>query len=67
MAGFDSGTGTAGSSFTKYNYPGLYDSSNFHSCRHKISNWHNATEIQQCELSSLAESVDISSLLLGKY
>lgn len=25
MAGVDSGTGVAGSSFTHYNYPGIYD------------------------------------------
>ncbi|KAI0713835.1 glycoside hydrolase family 13 protein [Earliella scabrosa] len=55
MAGFDSGAGVAGSSFTKYNYAGIYKSSDFHSCRHKISNWHNATEIQQCELAGLAD------------
>lgn len=32
MAGIDSGSGVAGSSFSHYNYPGIYDSSNFHYC-----------------------------------
>ena len=57
MAGLDSGSGTAGSSFTKYNYPGIYQDQDFHTCRHGIDNWNSASEIQTCELSGLAEYV----------
>ena len=55
MSALDSGTGYAGSSFTKYNYPGIYQNQDFHSCRHGINNWDNATEVQTCELAGLAE------------
>ena len=57
MAGLDSGSGTAGSSFTKYNYPGIYQDQDFHTCRHGIDNWNSASDIQTCELSGLAEYV----------
>lgn len=57
MAGLDSGSGTAGSSFTKYNYPGIYQNQDFHTCRHGINDWNNASEIQTCELAGLAECV----------
>ncbi|TFK85702.1 glycoside hydrolase family 13 protein [Polyporus arcularius HHB13444] len=55
MAGLDSGSGNAGSSFTKYNYPGIYQNQDFHNCRHGINNWNDATEIQTCELAGLAD------------
>ena len=55
MSGSDSGTGNAGSSFTKYNYPGIYQDQDFHSCRHGINNWDDANEVQTCELAGLAE------------
>lgn len=34
MAGVDSGVGTAGTSFTHYNYPGVWNSADFHSCEY---------------------------------
>ncbi|VDB96842.1 unnamed protein product [Peniophora sp. CBMAI 1063] len=59
MAGQDSGTGTAGSSFTKYNYPGLYSTNDFHHCglepNDQIVNWDNEQEVWTCELSGLAD------------
>ncbi|KAI0738098.1 glycoside hydrolase family 13 protein [Daedaleopsis nitida] len=55
MAGFDSGQGTAGSSFSHYNYPGIYQDADFHSCRHGIDNWNSAYSIQNCELAGLAD------------
>ena len=55
MSGLDSGTGNAGSSFTKYNYPGIYQDQDFHTCRHGINNWNDANEVQTCELAGLAE------------
>ncbi|EJF58002.1 glycoside hydrolase family 13 protein [Dichomitus squalens] len=55
MSGVDSGNGYAGSSFTKYNYPGIYQDSDFHACRHGIDQWNNATSIQTCQLAGLAD------------
>ncbi|KZV64539.1 carbohydrate-binding module family 20 protein [Peniophora sp. CONT] len=59
MAGQDSGTGTAGSSFTKYNYPGIYSNNDFHHCglepNDQIVNWNNEQEVWTCELSGLAD------------
>ena len=61
MAGIDSGTGTACSSFTHYNYPGIYQNQDFHHCGLEpgddIVNYDNAQEVQTCELVNLAECV----------
>jgi len=58
MAGIESGTGTAGDSFTHYSYP-IYSTNDFHHCGNgngdDISNYNNATEVQYCELVNLAE------------
>ena len=62
MAGSDSGTGVAGSSFTHYVYPGIYESQDFHYCGlepgNNIVNYDNAVEVQTCQLDDLAESVN---------
>ncbi|WP_405591918.1 carbohydrate-binding module family 20 domain-containing protein [Streptomyces sp. NBC_01190] len=50
-----SGTGTGGSSYTKYNYPGYYQDQDFHSCRTGISDYTNRANVQTCELSGLAD------------
>ncbi|CUA75640.1 alpha-amylase [Rhizoctonia solani] len=59
MAGIENGTGVAGSSFTHYNYPGIYQSENFHHCGldpgDDIVNYDNRLEVQTCELVNLAE------------
>ncbi|KAI0635064.1 glycoside hydrolase [Trametes polyzona] len=59
MAGVDSGTGVAGSSFTHYNYPGIYQVQDFHHCGLEpgddIVNYDNAVEVQTCELVNLAD------------
>ena len=59
MAGVDSGTGTAGSSFTHYDYPGIYQTQDFHYCGLEpyddINNYGNRQEVQTCELVNLAE------------
>ncbi|KAJ7252048.1 glycoside hydrolase [Mycena rebaudengoi] len=59
MAGSDSGTGTAGSSFTHYNYPGIYQTQDFHHCGlesgDEIVNYGNRVEVQTCELVNLAD------------
>ena len=59
MAGSDSGSGVAGSSFTHYNYPGIYQYQDFHHCGLEpgddIVNYDNRVEVQTCELVNLAE------------
>ncbi|MBB0244381.1 glycosidase [Streptomyces alkaliphilus] len=53
-----SGTGTGGTSYSKYNYPGLYSSNDFSSCREDIrgSDYTNDRwRVQNCELVGLAD------------
>lgn len=61
MAGIDSGTGVDGSTFTHYNYPGIYQNQDFHHCGLEpgddIVNYDNRVEVQTCELVNLAEWV----------
>ncbi|MBT2456311.1 carbohydrate-binding module family 20 domain-containing protein [Streptomyces sp. ISL-86] len=54
MAAAD-GTGTGGSSYTKYNYPGLYSGSDMDDCRSAISNYGDRANVQNCELVQLAD------------
>ncbi|KAJ7443198.1 glycoside hydrolase [Mycena galericulata] len=59
MAGIDSGTGTAGSTFTHYVYPGIYEYQDFHHCglepNDEIVNYDNRLEVQTCQLDNLAD------------
>ncbi|KAI0067436.1 glycoside hydrolase [Artomyces pyxidatus] len=59
MAAQDSGTGVAGSSYTHYNYPGIYQTQDFHHCGlepgDNIVNWDSMAEVQNCQLDSLAD------------
>lgn len=50
-----SGTGTGGSSYTKYDYPGLYSSYDFDDCTSQISNYGDRWNVQHCELVGLAD------------
>ncbi|MFD5071062.1 carbohydrate-binding module family 20 domain-containing protein [Streptomyces sp. NPDC058369] len=50
-----SGTGTGGSSYTKYNYPGLYSSADMDDCTAQISNYGDRANVQNCELVGLAD------------
>ncbi|MFH8803528.1 alpha-amylase family protein [Streptomyces sp. NPDC017936] len=50
-----SGTGTGGSSYTKYAYPGLYSSYDFDDCTSQISNYSDRWNVQHCELVGLAD------------
>ncbi|WP_330480340.1 carbohydrate-binding module family 20 domain-containing protein [Streptomyces sp. NBC_00724] len=50
-----SGTGTGGSSYTKYNYPGLYSSFDMDDCTAQISNYQDRANVQNCELVGLAD------------
>jgi alpha-amylase len=59
------GTGSAGTVYTKYSYPGLYGPEDFHAnpnpafssvlCDHSIGDFYNAVEVQTCELGGLAD------------
>ncbi|KAK6980939.1 putative glycoside hydrolase family 13 protein [Favolaschia claudopus] len=59
MSGMENGTGVAGSPFTHYNYPGLYNYDDFHHCGltpgDEILNYTNRAEVQTCELLNLAD------------
>ncbi|MGW7242081.1 alpha-amylase [Streptomyces sp. NPDC054804] len=50
-----SGTGTGGSSYTKYDYPGLYSSYDFDDCTSPVSNYADRWNVQHCELVGLAD------------
>jgi alpha-amylase len=49
------GTGTGGSSYGKYDYPGLYSSPDLDDCRSQISNYRDRYNVQHCELVGLAD------------
>lgn len=50
-----SGTGTGGSSYTKYDYPGLYSFYDFDDCTATVSDYTNRANVQNCELVQLAD------------
>ncbi|MFF5936473.1 carbohydrate-binding module family 20 domain-containing protein [Streptomyces sp. NPDC012508] len=50
-----SGTGTGGTSFSKYDYPGLYSGSDMDDCRATISNYQDRANVQNCELVGLPD------------
>ncbi|MGW5114561.1 alpha-amylase [Streptomyces noursei] len=50
-----SGTGTGGTQYTKYTYPGTYQDWDFHGCRRSISDYTNRDDVQNCELVGLAD------------
>ncbi|MDH6228183.1 carbohydrate-binding module family 20 domain-containing protein [Streptomyces sp. MJP52] len=50
-----SGTGTGGSSYTKYNYPGIYSAPDFDNCTSQITNYGDRGNVQNCELVGLAD------------
>ncbi|MFM8910838.1 MAG: alpha-amylase family glycosyl hydrolase [Gemmatimonadota bacterium] len=55
MTNFPSpGTGSAGTAYTKYEYPGLYTREDFHTpCA--LNDYGNAAQVQDCELYSLPD------------
>jgi alpha-amylase len=55
MAGVEQGIGSAGTAFTKYDYPGLYGPQDFHTCRQPVKDYNNAEDVTQCELVGLAD------------
>jgi alpha-amylase len=54
MAAEESGTGSAGTRFTKYHYPGLYQRKDFHTCRHPID-YNDRDTVINCELVGLPD------------
>ncbi|MEU6554782.1 alpha-amylase family protein [Streptomyces sp. NPDC046915] len=50
-----SGTGTGGSSYTKYDYPGLYSSYDFDDCTSQVTDYADRWNVQHCELVGLAD------------
>ncbi|AOP48684.1 alpha-amylase [Streptomyces lydicus] len=50
-----SGTGTGGTQYAKYNYPGFYQDWDFHGCRKSISDYTDRDDVQNCELVGLAD------------
>ncbi|MGW1593034.1 alpha-amylase [Streptomyces sp. NPDC002343] len=50
-----SGTGTGGSPYTKYDYPGLYSSYDFDDCTAQVSDYSDRWNVQHCELVGLAD------------
>ncbi|MBD1916145.1 alpha-amylase family protein [Phormidium sp. FACHB-322] len=55
MTGFESGVGSAGTRFSKYDYPDLYAPEDFNDCRQPVINYYNAENVTQCELVGLAD------------
>ncbi|MFJ8002417.1 carbohydrate-binding module family 20 domain-containing protein [Streptomyces sp. NPDC096310] len=49
------GTGTGGTSYTKYNYPGIYSGADMDDCRSTINNYGDRANVQNCELVGLAD------------
>ncbi|WP_406305447.1 alpha-amylase family glycosyl hydrolase [Streptomyces sp. NBC_00885] len=50
-----SGTGTGGSSYEKYSYPGIYSGADMDDCRSTITNYQDRANVQNCELVQLAD------------
>ncbi|MFW6692324.1 carbohydrate-binding module family 20 domain-containing protein [Streptomyces sp. MAR4 CNX-425] len=49
------GTGTGGSPYTKYDYPGIYSSYDFDNCTSEINDYRDRFDVQECELLGLAD------------
>lgn len=59
MAGDSSGTGSGGSPYSHYDYPGTYQTQDFHHCGRNsnddIVNYRDRWEVQNCELVDLSD------------
>ncbi|MCB9744974.1 MAG: alpha-amylase family protein [Alphaproteobacteria bacterium] len=47
--------GYAGTTFARYDFPGLYGDAHFHDCRRGIEDWSDPWEIRSCELATLPD------------
>ncbi|MGW7070995.1 alpha-amylase [Streptomyces sp. NPDC054855] len=50
-----SGTGTGGTAYGKYEYPGSFRDADFHTCRTSINDYTSRDNVQNCELVGLAD------------
>ncbi|MFD7980873.1 carbohydrate-binding module family 20 domain-containing protein [Streptomyces sp. NPDC059071] len=48
-------TGTGGSTYSKYHYPGLYSGADMDDCRANVSSYQDKANVQNCELVGLAD------------
>lgn len=66
----DPGTGSAGSPYSHYDYPGTYQTQDFHHCGRNgnddIVNYHDRYEVQNCELVNLADLDSASGYVRGR-
>ncbi|WP_236240467.1 carbohydrate-binding module family 20 domain-containing protein [Streptomyces sp. CC228A] len=49
------GVGTGGSSYTKYDYPGIYSAADFDNCTTNVTDYQDRWNVQQCELVGLSD------------
>ncbi|TFK99979.1 glycoside hydrolase superfamily [Pterulicium gracile] len=68
MTSADSGTGTAGSDFTHFNYPGIYQEQDFNrdQCNGNITEYSDRFQVQNCMLRNLADLKTGSDYTQGK-
>nr|BBA80375.1 glycoside hydrolase family 13 protein [Tricholoma matsutake] len=70
MAGSDSGSGVAGSPFTHYNYPGIYQTQDFHHCGltpgDQIVDYSSRQQVQTCQLDNLADLATETEYVRGR-
>jgi alpha-amylase len=68
--GSSSGVGSAGSSYTHYDYPGTYQTQDFHHCGRNgnddIVNYNDRYEVQNCELVDLADLATDTDYVRGR-
>jgi len=68
--GASSGPGSAGSSYSHYDYPGIYQVQDFHHCGRNgnddIANYGDRYEVQNCELVDLADLATESDYVRGR-
>jgi len=62
----DGGVGFAGSPFSYYDYPGIYQQQDFNTCRRDIADYTNVWEVQNCNLVSLADLATGSDYVRGR-
>ncbi|MBK8213206.1 MAG: alpha-amylase family protein [Myxococcales bacterium] len=55
MSFVQQGVGSAGSTFSRKSYPGIYGPNHFHGCERPIQNWGSRDEIFHCELATLPD------------
>lgn len=62
MAAIDAAPGSAGTEFSRYDYPGLYRPEDFNDCQKSITDYQDAEQVTQCELVELP---DLNTALPG--